>query len=426
MSEQTKSIYDLEEFKPHKDRWDTRQTELSRRKSYYTGAVYQAVRRSLANVVGHYAHRLYKGIKPLYLPLARAVDVDAGIIPGGWPLLDQENENSPLVQAKEIVFGWSRWRTEGVLYVHYGAQMGISGLKVSDLRQENDRRVIIQPVDPLRFMLVGSSAFDDTPAMSIFVEERQDVSGEEIEYAEVTTPESIRIFVNGELSEFDGYGPEEVNDLGFVPYVEVQHMRTGAPLGECTFQKSIEMLDETNQLASYLADMVKKHSEPQWLMSGAEPSDLEKSGDNVWFVPAGGGAEALVAQIDVTGVLEFIRELAKNVKDSLPELSFDELREKSQIATATLELQLMELVLKIKRSRPNYDEGLERALRLAGRAAATMNIGEVSVLDTPELEIDPDRPVLPLDPMTEIDLEMQTLALERERAGNILEGELDY
>ena len=96
------------------------------------------------------------------------------------------------------------------------------------------------------------------------------------------------------------------------------------------------------------------------------------------------------------------------------------MRDKTQIATATLELQLMELVLKINRCRPNYDAGLVQALRMAGAAAQTMGLGDLGVLNDEDLEIDPERPVLPLDPMTAIQLELSEIALEREKAGGLV------
>ncbi len=215
---------------------------------------------------------------------------------------------------------------------------------------------------------------------------------------------------------FDGREAEYPNELGFVPFVEVRHVETGEALGECTFQKAIPLLDEVNRLASQLAEIVSRHAEPQWAVIGAEASDLVKSGDNVWFIPQGGDVRPLVAGIDITGVLAFIQEIRDQVHGALPELAFDELRKKDQIATATLELQLMELVLKIRRIRPNYDQGLVNALRLAGRAAATMGLSDVAVLDDEALALDGERAVLPMDPETAMRLEGQRLELEMQRA----------
>ncbi len=56
----------------------------------------------------------------------------------------------------------------------------------------------------------------------------------------------------------------------------------------------------------------------------------------------------------------------------------------------------MELILLIRRVRPNYDRGLERAARMAGRAARSMGLAEIAALDDPALRFDPARPVLPV------------------------------
>lgn len=402
------SIFDLPEFKPYAKSWNNRAAILAKRASYYDGSIYTANTDGL----GWLKPRFNRGIKPLYLPLSRAVDVDAGIIPGDWLLPEDDPKSDSWQKAIDQVFDWSNWDTDGVLFVHYGAQYGVSGLRVADLR--NDNVILVQPVDPLLFMLIGMKAYDSAPDIALMVEKKQDADGSDFEYAEVVTPELIRTFKNGAQAGFDEREPEYTNELGFVPYVEVRHLETGKPLGECTFQKSIPMLDEVNGLASHLAGIINKNAEPQWFARGIEPSDLIQSGDAVWFsTNPDSSMTPIVPGIDIDGVLSFVREIATNVKESLPELAFDDLRSKTQIATATLELQLMELILKIKRIRPNYDKGLKVALQMAGRAAATMGLSEIAVLDDTELRFDDQRPILPINQRDQIDLELAKLELER-------------
>lgn len=403
-----KSLFDTTEFRRYAAVWNARLTTLNKRKSYYDGSVYKKVQTQL----GWLAPRMSGGIKPLYMPLARAVDVDAGIIPSKWELEDGVPEN--IRTARDLVFGWSRWKTDGVLYVHYGAEYGVSGLRIADLRDE--KRVVVQPVQPVNFMLVRENEYSDDPTLAIWVETKTDEEGKNYEYAEVIDAKEIRTFWNGEPYRFDGRPEHYPNELSFVPFVETLHLETGDPLGECTYQKAIPMLDEVNILATDLAQVIKKHAEPQWAVIGAEPSEMKHDGDVVWFIPAGGDAKILVPDIDVEGVLKFVQEIKSAVKESLPELAFDELKNKDNIASATVELQLLELVLKINRIRPNYDEGLESALRMAGRAAATMGLSEISVLDSEALQINSERQVLPIDRETEIRIEMEELALEQERA----------
>jgi len=411
-----KSIFELPEFKPYERAWNIRIKTLTTRAKYYDGSIYD----DAINGLSWLAPRIGQSIEPLYLPLGSAVDVDAGIIPGGWKLPDEDARAKGWQNAIDTVFDWSNWDTDGVLFVHYGAQYGVSGLRVADLRDVG--RVIVQPIDPTLFMTIGMRAYDNTPDMSIMIERREDTDGKTFEYAEVITPSSIRTFKDGMPHGFDGRDPEYTNELKFVPFVEIRHIETGKPFGECTFQKAIRLLDSVNRMASDLKKIIDKNSDPQWAIMGAEPSELNHSSDNAWFLPADAKVQILVPQIDIEGVLAFIKEIAINVKKALPEKSFDDLREKDQIATATLELQLMELVLKVKRCRPNYDKGLKLALQMAGKAAKTMNLPEIAVLDDEELRFDDERPILPVDEEGQIKLEIARLELEQLRGNGIEEG----
>lgn len=410
-----KTLWSLDEFKPYATEWSRRRLILAYRKAYYDGSIYRNVRerfQALGSLQAVLGPRLYRGTKAMFLMLARAVDVDAGIIPGGWTLA----ADAPLAwtTAMQQVLNWSDWSTDGVLFVHYGAQYGIGGLKVADLRAA--QRVVVKPIDPTSFMTVRSGQYDATPRLGIIIEQRRGATGDLYEYAEVIEPDRVRTFANGEPVGIDGREPEYTNELSFVPLVEVQHLRTGEEFGETTYQKAIPVLDELNELASYLSDIIKKHAEAQWVITGGDASDMEKSGDNIWFMPQGSDVKALVAGIDIPGVLAYIQEIRAQVEESLPELAFSELKKKDQIATATLELQLAELVFKVRRSRPNYDHGLADALRMAGRAARSMGLMNIAVLDDEAFALDGNRPVLPLDRETAIRIEQAELALEQQRS----------
>lgn len=398
----TSSIWDLPEYKPYLKRWQERINAVKTRQAYCTGRIYD-------KAVSRFGGRLKSEIKPLYLPLDSAVEIDAGLIPGGWQLV--ENTPIDIYTACKQLLKWSRWKTDGVLYVYYGAQRGLTGLKIVEYPEK--RIVTLDPVSPARFMVVENGIYDPSPGMSFYVDFRYGPSGEKYEYAEVITPEVIRTYKNGELFGYGGReDPETLNENGFIPYVEVKHITTGDPLSEATFEKTIPMLNEVNETATQLGDIIQKHNKPQWAVSGADPSDLDKGDDVVWFFPEGAEAKALVANINIRDVLEFVREIAGNVKGALPESAWEELQKRKQLATETLEIQLYPLVIKIKhRCRPNYDDGLERAFRLAGEAGARLGIDEISILADDSVEIDPDRPVLPMDPLTELQIQNERLAL---------------
>lgn len=410
------SIFGLDEFKPLENQWLARSHELARRASYYDGSIYSKQRDRLMGMGRRVPDRFYRGIKPLYLPLARAVDVDTGIVPGAWAWPSEEDlpDGVSLAQlmawkaGRKLLFDMSHWQRRGVLYVHNGAVFGVSGLRVANVRTRQE--IQLCPCSPQNFMLVEADEYDSTPVMAIWIEHRT-VAGAIVEYAEVIEPGRVRTFLDGMPKGVAGRLPEYPNELGFVPFVEVAHMETGAVLGESTFQKTIPLLDEVNELASYLADVIRKHTDPQWIATGVEPVELHR-GDNTWFLPAGASADTVTPDLDIDGVLAFLQEIRRNVEGSLPELAFDELKAKDQIATATLELQLMELVLKIKRVRPNYDQGLIDAMRMAGMAAREMGLPEIALLDDDDLTLNEDRPVLPVSRLDEIAVEEAELALK--------------
>ncbi|TXH11549.1 MAG: hypothetical protein E6R03_14275 [Hyphomicrobiaceae bacterium] len=200
------SIFSTDEFKAYSNQWHSRQAELSRRKGYYDGSVYRNVRLT----IGPLAPRLYKGIKSLYLPLSRAVDVDAGIIPGDWAWEEEAPEAWDV--ARQQIFDWSNWRTQGVLYVHYGAVFGLSGLKVADVRDLGQVQVI--PCSPEYFMLVETNRYNRTPMLGFWLEHQHNDKGELQEYAEVITPDEIRTFIDGKPAGIDGRPERYPNALG--------------------------------------------------------------------------------------------------------------------------------------------------------------------------------------------------------------------
>lgn len=413
MAEDTKikSVFDLPEFKKYKAQWTTRLKELNLRASYYDGSIYtkNSAIWELGPVIG-------KEIKPLFLPLARAVDIDAGIIGGDWlfPPVEEEPKSDQWDEARDTLFDWSSWDTKGVLFSHYGAMYGVSGIRVAmDEDDEGQERVILQPARPTCFMLVYSGKYSSKPALGFWIETQKDENGEDFEYAEVITPEKIHTYKAGQPYAYGEDGKNVfTNELGQIPIVEVLHIDDGTDHGECTYQKSILLLNELNRTATQLSQAIRDSVDPQAVIAGAEPTDLTRGGAYMWFIPQDATAQFVTPQVDIPGVLSFIKEIKEGVKESLPELLFDEMRKMGQVATPTLLIFCQELVIKIERVRPNYDRGLVNAMKMAGKLSP-----ELSALDDPELIFNPDRPILPQTPEEKITLRMQEIELEQLEAG---------
>lgn len=395
------TIFDLPEFKQYQNRFNARAQKFAQRRRYYDGSVYNDSGFKLA-------HKLYAQTKALLSFLARAVDLDVALVPGvqkPWELADGTPEQIRLAQ--RTLYEWSSWDTEGDSWLEDGATLGEAMIKivpdplVGKVRMQRIRPEIcfvVSHLDPATQTVVDLALIIDRSAI--------DQEGHNYEYAEAITPETIRTYFDGAPHGYNGNPDRYDNPLGFVPVVATRNDAECRP----TFAKCLPSLDSVNELASYLANIIGRHAEPQWAIKGAEQADLIKSGDNIWFLPAGAEADALLAQIDVEGALKFIQEIKGEVKSNLPELAFDDLRAKAQIAAETLEIQLIELDAKIWKMRRHYDAGLVDAHKLAALAAVQTGVPELAVLLAPHT-FDWKRPVRPISEMEQIQLEEARLNL---------------
>src|SRR5512142_3200939 len=103
-------LFELEEFKPYAREWRARQVQFARCRSYYDGSIYA----DLGERLTWLTPRQSVQVRRLYLPLSRAVGLDAGWIPAGWALAEWAGQFQSAVNR---VLSWSEWVTDGVLYV---------------------------------------------------------------------------------------------------------------------------------------------------------------------------------------------------------------------------------------------------------------------------------------------------------------------
>lgn len=413
-----KSVFDWPEFADLREVYAARRQRFGRYWRYYK-AEYSFGGGKFNSMMGQYVQAMLGNqMKPLFTPLARAVNLDVALIPGDWTLAP---EAADLQEMVDVLFDASRWEVESDLYVKYAVSMGEAGLRIVDDRIGN--RVSLAPIRPDLYVVQPSGLYDLTPALAIFMAWTTDKDGRDVELAEVFTPAQIRTYRNGEPASFDGRPAEYDNALGFVPLVQCIH-DAGDGQPEATFDDTITALDQVNRQATQMAKIIERHAEPQWAAFGAEDGDLEKSGDSVWFFPEGSDIKAILAQVDFDGLLAFIQEIKTEMKNSLPELAFRELVGVNRIAAATIELQMAEAVFKIRRLRKPHDWALAQAIRLCGRAAATMSapVTALAGLDTALMRFDKDRPVITIDALTRLQIESMSqgnrlgqMALEREQ-----------
>lgn len=398
------TIFTLPEYKPYAPLYERRQQIYRRYRAYYEGTIY-------ADTAFKLAHKLYAQTKALLSFLARAVELDAAFVPGiNFPWQLAPGTPQPIIDAQQQLFEWSSWDTAGDEWLEDGATCGEAMIKVVPddsgpqtviklMREKPEKLMLVKHVDPQDF-----SRYD----MAITVDKTQvGADGKPYEYAEVITPTEIRTYYNGQPFGYNGNPDRYPNPLNFVPVVRVKND------GECrpSFAKCLPQLDSVNELASYLNDIIGRHAEPQWAALGADQSEMIKSSDNVWFFPNGSDIKAILAQVDVEGTLAFLQEIKGETKSNLPELAFDDLRAKDNIATETLAIQLVELDAKIWKMRRRYDAALADADLLASMAALVYGVRDLAPLMAPH-QYNWHRPVRPITEEEMIRLETSRLSLE--------------
>lgn len=386
------SIFDLDEFKPLAGRFYSRKNQYIRYRRYYDGSIY-------GDTGFKFAHKLYAQTKALFSFLARAVDLDVALVPGivdAWAL---DTDDSAILVARDSLYSWSRWSIESDAWIEDGAMLGEAMIKIVPVVDIGT--VQLQRLQPELCMIHNSTALivDNT---------RIDNDGKIYEYSEIITPEFIRLFKNGEPFDYDGSGAMYENPIGFIPIIVTENDTNHRP----TFSKMLPQLDSVNELASYLADIIGRHAEPQWAAFGVEQGDMSKSGNNIWFFPnADSKLQAILASVDIEGTLKFIETIKSETKSNLPELAFDDLRAKDQIATESLKVQLIELQAKISKMRRRYDSALVQAHQMAALIASIYSIVGIESLLQPH-KMRANRPILPINELEEIQLQEARLGLE--------------
>lgn len=399
-----KSVFNLPEFKPYRARFMHRLNRFSQLRRYVDGSIYQDSNFRLA-------HQLYAETKALFSFLARAVDLDIALVPGvmgPWEL--KEGTAQATIAAQAQLYEWSNWPITSDEWLEDGTTLGEAMLKIVPVPS----MVCLQRLRPELCLLVEH--FDPTEQEAVdlaLIVDRSclDNAGEQYEYAEAITPREIRTYRNGDPFGYNGNPDRYPNPLGFVPIVETDNDSEDRP----TFSKVLPQITSLNEFASYLGEVIGRAIDAQWAISGAEQSDLTKSGGNVWFLPSDAKLQAVIAQIDIPGALAFIQEIKAETKANLPELAFDDLRAKAQIATETLEVQLVELDAKIWKMRRRYDHGLIRAHQMAALAANLTSVDGLQPLLLPHA-MDFKRPVRPISEMEQIALENARMGRDMQKA----------
>ena len=270
-----------------------------------------------------------------------------------------------------------------------------------------------------------------TIQMAIVVEHTTDANGQPIEEATVITPTTITDYRNGQPVALIGNEASRDNPYGFVPLVDVPFKAGSDPtMGKNSFCDVLPQLDEVNRISSRLGENIRKNSNPQWVVftddeMGSKP--VERSDQKLWKLSSNGGVEAIVASLDIPGVLDVIKFTAEMMQQKLPQYLLHKIMGLNRVAYETVQLELMPLIIHIGRVRRSMDAGLGKALQMAARVAGIHGVmAEYVGLGLHPVQFDPNRAVIPLSESAKLDLEIKSnqlqMQLEALAAQRILTG----
>jgi hypothetical protein len=399
------SVFDtVAELKPYREPWLQRCARYQILRAYYAGRVYDQHPELVK------ALKLYSGIRQIFGPLRRAVRVDVAKVPGDWSI-DPGNEDGDrpavpraVADAVRQVRAWSKHRASYTRAVMHGAVAGEFGLLVVD-----DWRARTVQIVPLRPDEVVLGTFGDGTPFGLVIKtglvDRQGV----YEYAQLITPRTISTYRNGTQHDYDGGGAERSNLLGFVPLLLSPYIAGEDGVGENAFAGAQELLDRVNDAASQALDVIQRNAEPLTVFSGVSEVDFNPEHNAVVLNDAAAKAYTVAPNLVIDHALQLIDKVLSEFKNILPQLLFDQLISRNDLAYDTVITLLSELIDHVQDARTHVDMAIETAERWALLAGQAMGVFPAS-LDPALHQLDPDRPVIKPPPS-------QRLALEAQRVG---------
>lgn len=373
--------------------WDDYSYRLGRYEvlnGYYLNLAYHAITTYSEQLKS--VNRLYKHVRGVYNPAARAVETYVSKVYGGQ--LDTQDGNSgaiPIVTDNEalmqaIIRLWraSQWGQKKSLYVRNGASFGDTVLNiVDDIETSN---VYIEPVDPRK---VKSITTDSTGKLTEIVYEYLIIrDGNQVTYRQEINEERYATYIDDELTPMHTSGRGEQvaewsNEYGFVPAVHVAHRDVGMVFGGNCWSQVMHKVDELNDLASIQNDAARRQAEMPLFGFGLQTNNIDIGSDRsneqyntrdnpqkdtasiVNFQSKDGRLEAIAPVLDLASSMGLINEILAEIERDLPELSLHRLRDGGNLTAPGVRASYDDAIARIQEARGNYDAGLIEAQKMA-------------------------------------------------------------
>ena len=337
---------------------------------------------------------LYKHARNLYNPAYRlgefwkthvwggALDLEEGR-GGALPVVARYD---PLRKAIAQIWRWSNWQIKKVVCTLWGSVLGDVGIKVID---DTDRhKTYLELVHPATLADVQMDPFGNVKAYTIRETRTHPLNpSQQVTYTETAERGAgeeviFRTCLNGQPYPWNGQAAEWVEPYGFIPLVVIQHNNVGLDWGWSELHPALAKIREVDDLASLLTDQIRITVKAPWLFTGADKAKnpIQVAGrDSTDDIPEPGReemlilyakdpatkAQALIANLDIAGVLAHIEALLRELERDYPEMRFDNLRLTGTVSGRTLQVARQPVETKVLQRRAIYDDALVRAQNMA-------------------------------------------------------------
>lgn len=378
---------DFENFEARKVRYDL----LA---SYYDNSTYRDnIHRWAQQYRANY--QLYKAIRNIYNPTNRCVEFWKWMIWGG--VLDEKaeeagaipikTENQQLRPAIAKLWKWSNWQANKDLVAQFGAELGDVGIKIVDDPDKSEVRFEVVHPKNIKDLTLDANGY----VKGYKLQELRWWNGRQVTFEEdcwrdegnSTDTVHFATYKDGQKFAWNDKVAEWTEEYGFVPFVAIQHIRTGMSYGWAEIHAVRVKIHELDDLASKLHDYMRKVVDPVWLFNFKKPKDgidlrsqqaapttanpqpIREELPAIFVNDSNAKAQALVtADVDIQKAIAEIQNLIAELERDLPELQMDIWTAGQYTTGKALRNARQRVERKVIQRRPEYDAAMVRAQQM--------------------------------------------------------------